>query len=59
MARRYGQKTKTERTWKKISRMNLDELNEFRSHLEKNGQKLSKVYSHVIERIQTKLAQAV
>jgi len=59
MARRYGQKTKTQRTWKKISNMNLDELNTFRSHLEKNDQKLSKVYGHVIERIQTKLAKSV
>jgi hypothetical protein len=54
MARRYGQKTTTNRTWKKISRMTLDELNEFRSHLEKNNQKFSKVYDNVSKRIKTK-----
>jgi hypothetical protein len=51
MARRYGAKVKTERKWKKITRMNLTDLNTFKNHLEDNNEFTSKVYEHVITRI--------
>jgi len=49
MARRYGAKTKTKRTWKKITRMNKDELQEFKNHLEKHNQHQSDVYMMVMK----------
>jgi len=50
MARRYGQKSTIQRKWKKISRMNLKELDKFRVHLEKNKAQFSKVYDFVMKR---------
>jgi hypothetical protein len=52
MARRYGTKTKTARTWKKIALMNTQELEGFKAHLEKHNQLQSKVYSHVLARLE-------
>jgi len=54
MARRYGEKVKTVRTWKKITRMSIDELNVFKEHLEKYHQFTSDVYSFVIKRLDVK-----
>ena len=51
MARRYGAKVKTERTWKKISRMNMSQLEEFKKHLEKHNQYYSDVYNTVTKRM--------
>jgi len=51
MARRYGKKTKTERTWKKLSRMKKEELEVFKKHLETHNQLQSKVYNHVLDRL--------
>jgi hypothetical protein len=51
MARRYGEKSKTVRTWKKLSKMNVAELNEFKDHLEEHKQYNSKVYDHVIQKL--------
>jgi trans-2-enoyl-CoA reductase len=44
-------RVKVERKWKKISNMNLNELNEFKKHLEENNQLQSKVYFAVLTRI--------
>jgi hypothetical protein len=46
--RRYGEKQKTTRKWKKISKMSENELIDFKNHLENNNQVNSKVYAHVI-----------
>ena len=54
MARRYGSKVKTERTWKKIARMNIKELDVFKKHLEKYHQFTSDVYKAVLQRIEVK-----
>jgi len=55
MARRYGNKVKIERKWKKISNMNVQELNTFKEFLEDDNQFLSKVYSDVITRLSLKV----
>ena len=51
MARRYGEKVKVTRTWKKLARMNTAELNKFKEHLEEHNQYNSKVYDHVIQKL--------
>ena len=51
MANRYGNKVKTERKWKKLSRMTMEDLGKFEKHLRENDQELSAVYRHVCSRI--------
>lgn len=46
MARRYGNKVKTQRKWKKITKMNINEVSDFMKYLEKENQVFSKVYNH-------------
>lgn len=54
MARRYGNKTQVQRKWKKISNMTVSQLNDFKSYLEDQNQTLSKVYDHVVTRLNVK-----
>ena len=47
MARRYGNKNKVDRKWKKITNMNKDELLAFKKSLENDNQFTSDVYQVV------------
>ena len=54
MGRRYGNKEKMERKWKKISRMSVTDLVVFKDYLTDQKQQASKVYQDVVNRLNTK-----